>query len=266
MSVGLTEKHTMKILKRLILAMLFVFTGSAIASSGKYQDWWWNPSQSGMGFNIGHQENTLFVMWFLYGADGKASFLQLAGNLSGDTLSGTLYRTSGPAPGPGFNPTAVQAAPVGAASIRFNSTNSAVFTYEYEGKSGSINLERYTFANVDITGTKRFAITGSTSRCQNSANNGSYADYGTLSVARSASNYNVTLQIADGGVCQSVLGLTQRGSIFSGSGIIACSSGLSGNINIPSLRMLDDQLSFEYEAQYTAGEICREVGKVTAVE
>ena len=61
-----------------------------------YQDWWWDAAQSGMGFNIGQQGSTVFVMWFLYGDDGKGTFLQLSGAMSDDGfLQGTLYQFLG---------------------------------------------------------------------------------------------------------------------------------------------------------------------------
>jgi len=36
---------------------------SAMSHAGNYQDWWWDPQQSGMGFNVGHQGNTVVVAW-----------------------------------------------------------------------------------------------------------------------------------------------------------------------------------------------------------
>jgi hypothetical protein len=40
----------------LLIAFLFV-CGSAHAINN-YQDWWWNPTQSGMGLNVGQQNDS----------------------------------------------------------------------------------------------------------------------------------------------------------------------------------------------------------------
>lgn len=253
-------------LKRLVFVLLLAATASAHASSGKYQDWWWDPAKSGMGFNIGHQENTLFVMWFLYGDDGKATFLQLAGNLSGDQLSGTLYRTAGPAPGPAYNPAGVSVSAVGSASISFSSSNAAVFTYSFEGKSGSIALQRYTFANIDLTGTRPYAATGTLSSCRSTANNGSYDTAGIFYATRSGSNYSFTQQSLDGITCNYTLPLSQKGSILSGSGNFTCSGGLAGTIEISDVRKVDDFVNLEYTLRYNTGETCVDRGKLAAAD
>ena len=111
-----------------------------------YQDWWWNPAQSGMGINIGQSNNVLVVTWYHFDGEGKAAYLMLSGPLEGNRLSGILYRTTGPAPGPGYDRTSVHSTEAGTATIEFHSPGNATLTYQYDEKSGSITLQRFLYA------------------------------------------------------------------------------------------------------------------------
>ena len=257
----------MRRLVKVFVSVIFTLLSLQPAFASKdYQDWWWDPAQSGMGFNVGHQGNTAFVMWFLYGDDGKATFLQLAGPISGEVLQGTLYRTAGQPPGPTFNPAAVSAAAAGTASIRFTSENTALFTYSYEGKAGSINLQRYTFGSFDFSGRKRYAGKGTLSSCSSAANNGVRYSSGDMTFIQSANSLTVYEYSDNGGVCVSQLNLTQRGVVATGSGVLACSGNIQGNLELDSLRKVDDVIIGEYSIRYTSGETCEGKAKFVAVE
>lgn len=112
-----------------------------------YQDWWWNPAQSGMGVNIGQQGDTLVVAWYHFDSKGNATYLMLSGPLEENRLSGILYRTTGPAPGPGYDRTSVKRTEVGTATLEFLSPGAATFDYTYDGKSGSIPLQRFLYTS-----------------------------------------------------------------------------------------------------------------------
>jgi hypothetical protein len=118
----------MTIIKTLITLVLCLASGLTHATNN-YQDWWWNPAQSGMGLNVGQQNDTIFVAWFNYGDDTKASFLAMGGVLNGNTLTGTLFRGTGPVPGPNYNPALVKQAAVGTATLTFNSNTDATLNY-----------------------------------------------------------------------------------------------------------------------------------------
>jgi hypothetical protein len=114
----------MAIFKKILVSLIWALCSSSHAANN-YQDWWWNPAQSGMGLNVGQQNDTLFVAWFNYGDDTRASFLTMGGVLSGNTLTGPLLRNTGPVPGPNYNPALVKQTAVGTATITFNSNNDA---------------------------------------------------------------------------------------------------------------------------------------------
>jgi hypothetical protein len=139
--------------KRFLLMTSFLFSllmGRAEATV--YQDFWWNPSMSGMGWNVSQQNNTVVMAWFNYDQDGKASFLTLSGDLDSNKVKGMLYRSTGMPPQSNYNPAIVNTQPLGTAELEFNASNSAVFTYNYDGRSGRIVLERFTFSVPNMTG------------------------------------------------------------------------------------------------------------------
>ena len=84
-----TQCTVMNLIK-VLLTFLLCTTGTLSNAANNYQDWWWNPAQSGMGLNVGQQNDSIFVAWFNYGDDTKASFLTMGGVLNGNTLTGTL--------------------------------------------------------------------------------------------------------------------------------------------------------------------------------
>ena len=128
-------------LKLLIALCTLTFSAASGADTvtANYQDWWWNPAQSGMGINTGQQDNTPVVAWYLFDANEQGMYLMLSGELEdGSRLPGTLYRTTGPVPGSNYSPSQVKSIPVGSATLEFNSVREGVLTYDYEGNSGSL--------------------------------------------------------------------------------------------------------------------------------
>ncbi len=254
-------------LRALILTLSLGLVGAGTAqATDDYQDWWWNSSQSGMGFNIGHQGDTVFVAWFLYDAAGSASFLTMAGSLANGQASGTLYRNTGPLPGPGYDPAAVNSVAVGTASVSFNSSNSGTFSYDYDGRSGSIGIQRFSFGPQSFDGNWEFASKGSVSGCTDSSENGAYTASGLAVVDQSGNSATVTTFYDDGYSCTYTLTLSQKGSYSDGSGTISCNNGVGGTVQLSRLRKIDDFLTFQYDARATSGETCRDQAKVGAVK
>lgn len=57
--------------------------------------WYWNPAESGRGFNIEIQDNALFMSAFVYRPDGTAAWYVGGGPMSSDRAwSGDLYETA----------------------------------------------------------------------------------------------------------------------------------------------------------------------------
>jgi lysyl endopeptidase len=103
------------------------------ALASNYGDLWWNANESGWGLSINQQYQTLFAVWYSYGANRQPVWYVMSSGAwtSGDTYSGTLYRTSA-APtaffgSNRFDANAVTRTPVGSLTLRFNGANAAAF-------------------------------------------------------------------------------------------------------------------------------------------
>ena len=57
--------------------------------------WWWNPDQSGRGYNIEVQQDQIGIALFIYDQQGFPEWYTAAGNLEGDTFTGELQRFEG---------------------------------------------------------------------------------------------------------------------------------------------------------------------------
>jgi hypothetical protein len=132
-------------------------TGAAI---GNYTDiWWGGASQNGWGISITQKGATFFAVWYTYDAQGRASWLVMpnGGYTSADTVSGTLYRTSGsPWLGTAYDPSRLAATPVGNLSFTFDATG-ARMRYSVDGVEGSIGIARQVFGTPAPVATSSFA-------------------------------------------------------------------------------------------------------------
>lgn len=116
------------------------------ASARNFQDIWWTPSEPGWGLSIAHQGNTLFATLYVYGADGRGTWLVMSDgnrNING-VYVGALYRTRGPA----FNAapwSAVTLSQVGTATLGFGNGNAGTLTYTVDGVTVTKQVQRNVF-------------------------------------------------------------------------------------------------------------------------
>jgi hypothetical protein len=119
-------------------------TGAAPAVD--YTDLWYNAAESGWGMSITHQSDIMFLAWYVYDGTGKPFwYVAPACTVNGSSCSGSLYRTTGPAFGPTFNPSQVQAFSVGSAIVSFIDANDAVLSYTVDGVSATKTITRQAF-------------------------------------------------------------------------------------------------------------------------
>jgi hypothetical protein len=113
-----------------------------------FTDLWWNAGESGWGLSISQQYRTLFAVWYSYGPGGQSTWYVLPGGswISGDTYSGTLYRTAA-APGTigAFDASAVSRTAVGTLTLKFTTANTATMSYVVDGQSGTKAISRQPF-------------------------------------------------------------------------------------------------------------------------
>lgn len=234
------------------------------ASAANYQDWWWNPAQSGMGLNVGHQENMVAVSWYLYGSDSKGEFLVFSGPLNGNAMTGSLYRYTGPRPGPGFSPGDVDATAVGSATITFTTDSTAVMSYNFDGLSGQLNLQRFTFSSLSLNGNFAAVLGSAITGCQDPYLNGSgFVDLALATLTTNGNQLQATLLVGDEQgqlICTLTANHQQKGSVIEGGGNWSCESGLGplgGPWSLRDLRVGPDFISFKADLQMTVGETCR---------
>lgn len=218
----------------LILAGVFMAFFSSLSHADNYQDWWWDPQQSGMGFNVGHQGNTVVVAWYNYGEDGKASYLTMAGPLNGNVLKAGLYRGTGPAPGPGYSASEVKQTLVGEATVTFESNTKAQFMYSFDGKSGSIGLERFTYAPIDITGTWDFVSKSTYKGCDYPGFIKNEISFGKLRITKQTAANTYLLRTDS---CTIPLKASQTGAQIQGVGTIQCDEDPGGTVVISKMNV-----------------------------
>jgi len=95
---------------------------------------------------MSHQFGVMFLAWYVYDGTGKPMWYVVpACTVSGSSCSGSIYRTTGPAFGPTFDPTKVQAILAGSAIVSFVDANNAVLSYTVDGVSGTKTIARQVF-------------------------------------------------------------------------------------------------------------------------
>jgi hypothetical protein len=113
-----------------------------------YTDLWWNSSESGWGMAIAQQYAVMFLAWYVYNNAGQPVWYvasNCAVTASGNGCAGTLYRTTGPAFGPTFNPMQVQPFAVGSATLSFSDGNNGTLSYTVDGVSATKTITRQLF-------------------------------------------------------------------------------------------------------------------------
>ena len=103
-----------------------------------------------LGINFTHQGSALFATWFTYGTDGSGMWLVMsdARKGAGETFTGNLYRTTGPAfNAVPFNPAMVQVTQVGTGTFTFTDANTGTFSYTVNGISQTKNIIRQVYSS-----------------------------------------------------------------------------------------------------------------------
>jgi cytochrome c553 len=111
-----------------------------------YTDLWWNPSESGWGFNIiQHPSNIIFAVIYAYIAPNRPMWFVLPGGrwTSSTTYTGDVYRVTGSPGNAAFR--AGQATKVGDFTIHFTDSSHANFVYTVDGVQVTKTIERQPF-------------------------------------------------------------------------------------------------------------------------
>lgn len=236
--------------------LLLISTG--LCKAANYEDWWYNPSLSGMGLNIGQQDKNIFATWFMYDQAGNPSFLLFYGDLDvNQSLTAELRRYYGPEPS-AYDESLWYGEVVGTVTISFSSPVAGTFSYQYDGKAGSFPIERYSFHAINLGGTYDATDVGVDTNC---GQDSKWLGHSLLSLTHNGNDLTGTLT-SDFEVAQLALTTMQHGSLFTASGSFSSDSG-SGALSLSNVRLVDGFLTFDYVAIGADG--CRTDGKTAAV-
>ena len=124
--------------------------GGSHGASPNFQDLWYaGEVERGWGVNLTHQGDILFVTWFTYDTNGRGMWLvgPNVARTTGNTFTGALFRTTGPAfSNNPWDPAGLGFTEVGNATFAFSDANGGTFSYTVNGTSGSKAITRQVFA------------------------------------------------------------------------------------------------------------------------
>ena len=221
-----------------IFRKLFIALAAALASLGAcantygprdVTDLWYNPAESGWGFNLIQQFDVAFGTLFVYGADNRPHWF-VASELtfeSPDSLNGPLYEvTTGPPfdrPWTGVG----QAVSVGSLRMVFNADNTAVIIYTVNGFTVSRSVQRQTWRSNRIEGIFIGALSAAASGCAAPAE-AFIPPPGTIVASHQGNDVSLRLNFTSGGVAGSCTfngPFTPSGRTGSIAGSYSCTQG-----------------------------------------
>ncbi|MGO8756161.1 MAG: hypothetical protein ACLQHK_13135 [Gallionellaceae bacterium] len=230
-----TFKTIIRMVFFVVLATLPQLSSAETTFGTDFSDLWWNPDESGWGVNVIHQDDILFMTFFIYGPDNQpiwyvASSTQYSGQASGQiTYTGPLYQTSGPWFGTTFDPNAVGVQQVGTVTFTSTSVSTATLSYTINGVLVSKSVMRQTWRINDASGQYLGAIVGTASGCSSPVNNGNYSAPGNLAVSGTSTSLSMTFTNTDNGTsCVYTGDYAQFGRMGQSTGTFSCNSGVTG--------------------------------------
>jgi len=215
----------------LIACLSFPFSATANTYLSDLSDLWWNPNESGWGVTITHSREVVFLTFFIYGADGKATWYtgqaDYVSNTSPYVFTGSIYQVSGPWFRNYFDPALVNGRVAGTMTLTaFLET--ALLTYTIDGVTVSKAISRQTLRNNDLTGSYIGGIKQAQIICRAPFSDGSINSYANFTVASTATTFAMTTIANDGSSCSYTGNYSQSGRMGRSQGNYTCSSGAVG--------------------------------------
>ncbi len=240
------------------------FTTTPFFRSDTYtSDWWWDPSQDGMGVNIEQRGDTLALAWYHFDEDRSPTYILFTGKRLHGFLIGQLQKASGPPPGPEYDPAGVAREIAGTGILRFGSNNVADFTYTLQnGRSGTLNLTRFSMQEIPLAGTWKYLVNRiRTDRMYPNPTSQSDST-GIATMEKIGDNHyrltthedsDVEFRVDKIDSCVYDLMLTQSGSIFTGDGQVSCTDNKgkfisNGTVTVERLHAEKERFVFSYRS------------------
>ncbi len=223
-------------MKKYAACLLALWLSSPFAFANTFTtdltDLWWNAGESGWGVTATHQHEVVFLTFFVYAPDNRATFYTASAAFVGQTgsgaliFSGPMYQTTGPWLGTFFNPSAVNVREVGTATFTaFIET--ATLTYSVDGVFVNKQVTRQTFRLNNLTGNYAGIFRETFSGCSNPANDTTAERVLGIFIDNSATTLAMTAN-ENGVICRYTGDYRQSGRMGSSSGTFTC-PGRSGS-------------------------------------
>jgi hypothetical protein len=238
----------------LTLCLLFALPAAA-ASPVNVSDHWWTEGESGWGLSITQQEEVAFVALYFYGADRQptwytATAARYGTDASGNPgFAGALYRTTGPHHAGAFDPSQVQATPVGNLSFQTTSPTTAGLSYDVNGVAVSKVVTRFTFRTKDWTGLYRAVQRANYRDCVPGFTPAFTYDDGLIDVEHDGSSFRMWF---DGkkAACMYTGTYVQSGRMGRVTGTYVCADGPSGSFTLGSLETNENAFAATVNASH----------------
>ncbi|MCY7387544.1 MAG: hypothetical protein LH481_05670 [Burkholderiales bacterium] len=217
-------------MKRIVACLLSLCLFSPFAFANTFTtdltDLWWNENESGWGVTATHQREVVFLTFFVYAADSRATFYTgqatyVSQSASGALIfSGPLYETQGPWIGVPFNPNLVTIRQAG--NVTFTAfIDSATMTYNVDSTNVTKALTRQTFRNNDLTGGYAGIFRQASSGCATAANNVTVESVVGVAINNTTTTFSMTTN-ESGTICEYTGNYRQSGRMGSSSGGFSC--------------------------------------------
>ncbi len=220
-----------------LLAALWLACPAATASinfATAFSEIWWNSKESGWGVNVVHQNQLMYLTFYIYRADGtpywvSALLTYVPGNLNGPyVFTGDLYENHGPwYGGPYAPPATVRKAGTATFTVGVDGY-SATLSYTVDGVPVSKTVERFKLQDIDYDGIFYGVVVSETDSCTPSTLNGQVVkDHGTITVTQQGSAMKI---VAAGSLSTCTFNGTyaQSGSPGTLTGNYSCTDGTAG--------------------------------------
>jgi chitinase len=130
-------------------------TSIVTAARPNYQDMWWaGPQENGWGLTITQHNDSLFLAWYLYDANGNPYWIVMPGgqwDITHTSYQGLLYKPTGSGFGNYDVSRFTSGASVGVGLINFTSDSTAELSYTVGAVYGFKSIGRLAFGVVNTT-------------------------------------------------------------------------------------------------------------------
>jgi hypothetical protein len=236
-----------------IVAAGLAAAGPAFASN--VTDHWWAPAESGWGMSVTQQDDVAFIAMFVYGGDGKPTWVTGQAQRYGTDMAGNpgfrgpLYRTTGPYFGGTFDPAAVHATEVGIVTFESQGAATAILDYTLDGVRVIKTVQRFTFRQKDWSGLYRGVNRMNYRDCVGGYTPPFIYDDGLIDVEHNGSEFRMWF---DGrkSACMYTGTYQQTGRIGVVSGTYSCADGPSGTFTLRGLETHENAFGGYVEASH----------------